>query len=145
MVTTTQDKFPKLHTVMAQSESLSRASRRLLTIPSLPRLNHLVVVLPLLRTSEKATQQELVSNGCSLHFFKRLMYDLGYTPVTVSNGARSSAYTSYLKPIISRPNLDILLNTRALKLIHSGMSGRTPEFRVVQVAQSPSSASPPFS
>lgn len=67
----------------------------------------------------------------------RLTSWIGYVPVTIANNTRSSSYTAYIKPIVStRTNLDVLINTRAQKLIQSGTVDSIPEFKVVEVAQS---------
>ncbi|CAL1711877.1 unnamed protein product [Somion occarium] len=62
----------------------------------------------------------------------------GYMQSTVGGGERSSAATAYLPPLVqSRTNLDILLNTRATKLVKSGSSKLGPIFQTVEIASSP--------
>lgn len=57
---------------------------------------------------------------------------------SIGGGERSSAATAYLEPVENRTNLDILINTRATKLIQSGQNGSTPILRKVEIAQSSS-------
>lgn len=54
---------------------------------------------------------------------------------TVGNSVRSSGATAYLTPSLSRPNLDLLVQTQAIKLVQSS---KTSAFTGVQVAQSAS-------
>ncbi|KDR76848.1 hypothetical protein GALMADRAFT_67180 [Galerina marginata CBS 339.88] len=55
---------------------------------------------------------------------------------TIGNSARSSGATAYLTPNVKRPNLDILVNTFATKLISTGQaSSGKPSFRTVQFTQ----------
>ncbi|KIJ36602.1 GMC oxidoreductase, partial [Sphaerobolus stellatus SS14] len=53
-----------------------------------------------------------------------------------SNGRRSSSSTAYLQPILSRPNLDVLMQTQVTQLKQSGVSARKPVFNIVEFAQS---------
>ena len=48
---------------------------------------------------------------------------------------RSSSAVSYIHPVVSRPNLDILVNTTVTKLIQTGVHHGAPVFRGVQFAQ----------
>ncbi|KAG6864777.1 hypothetical protein C0991_007191, partial [Blastosporella zonata] len=62
---------------------------------------------------------------------------VGTLQSTIGDGARSSAATAFLMPILTqRPNLDVLLNTHATKLVPTGQKGSTPVFRKVQFSQS---------
>ncbi|KAI0295097.1 hypothetical protein B0F90DRAFT_1811527 [Multifurca ochricompacta] len=63
---------------------------------------------------------------------------IGWTLYSIGNGQRSSASGSYLTPVLSRPNLDILLNTQVTKVIQTGTRDGHPIFRGVQFAQSAS-------
>jgi choline dehydrogenase-like flavoprotein len=58
----------------------------------------------------------------------------GWLQATIVNGARASASTSYLYPVIGRSNLDVVLNTRAEKIARTGESGNLPVFRTVNLA-----------
>ncbi|KAI0087637.1 aryl-alcohol oxidase-like protein [Irpex rosettiformis] len=60
---------------------------------------------------------------------------IGWTQVTIADGERQSAALSYLDPILSRKNLDILVNTQATKVLQTGVSGGKPVFRGVQFSQ----------
>lgn len=50
---------------------------------------------------------------------------------------RSNAANSFVEPVVSqRTNLDVLINTRATKIIQTGTESGLPAFRGVQFAQS---------
>ncbi|KAG6806419.1 hypothetical protein H0H93_003059, partial [Arthromyces matolae] len=62
---------------------------------------------------------------------------IGYLQMTVDKGKRSSSATSYLSPqFLARPNLDVVINSRALRIFRTEISNDLPVFRSVQVAQS---------
>ncbi|KAI9435484.1 aryl-alcohol-oxidase from pleurotus Eryingii [Lactarius indigo] len=63
---------------------------------------------------------------------------IGWTQFSIGSGQRSSASVSYLKPALSRSNLDILISTQVTKVIQTGTQGGLPIFRGVQFAQSAS-------
>lgn len=64
------------------------------------------------------------------------MTPLAYMQSSVGGGERSSAATAYLPTDVrSRNNLDILLNTRALRLVKTDNSTAGPVFKSVQIAQ----------
>ncbi|KAL0064314.1 hypothetical protein AAF712_008760 [Marasmius tenuissimus] len=63
------------------------------------------------------------------------MTGFGYVQSTVGHGERSSAATAYLVPVLNRTNLDVLINTRVLK-ISSSKGGRVPTIDTLEVAQS---------
>ncbi|KAI9451433.1 aryl-alcohol-oxidase from pleurotus Eryingii [Lactarius psammicola] len=63
---------------------------------------------------------------------------IGWAQLAIGGGQRSSASTSYLTPVLSRSNLDILINTQVTKVIQTGTRGGLPIFRGVQFAQSAS-------
>ncbi|KAF9012815.1 aryl-alcohol-oxidase from pleurotus Eryingii [Hymenopellis radicata] len=44
---------------------------------------------------------------------------IGYVQNSIGNGTRSSAATSYLQPAIDRPNLDVVISTRATRVFGS--------------------------
>lgn len=55
---------------------------------------------------------------------------------SIGGGERSSAATAYLPTDVrSRTNLDILLNTRAVRLVQTDNSTTGPVFKAVQIAQ----------
>jgi choline dehydrogenase-like flavoprotein len=59
-----------------------------------------------------------------------------YLPaVQIANGTRQSASLSYLDPILTRPNLDIVVNTHVVKLVQTGTCAGKPEFLGVQLSQ----------
>lgn len=51
---------------------------------------------------------------------------------TVGNSVRSSGATAYLTPSLDRPNLDLLVQTQAIKLVQANKSSA---FTGVQVAK----------
>ncbi|TBU39603.1 FAD/NAD(P)-binding domain-containing protein [Dichomitus squalens] len=64
---------------------------------------------------------------------------IGWMQGTYGNGMRSSASTAYIEPVLSRPNLDVLVETTVTKLIQTGEASGTPLFRGVQFASSATS------
>ncbi|TBU54878.1 aryl-alcohol-oxidase from pleurotus Eryingii [Dichomitus squalens] len=69
---------------------------------------------------------------------------IGWAQATYGNGIRATASSSYIRPVISRPNLDVLINTITTKILRSRHSDEAgvPVFSGVEVAQS--STSPTF-
>ncbi|OJT05516.1 Pyranose dehydrogenase 3, partial [Trametes pubescens] len=67
---------------------------------------------------------------------------IGWMQGTFGGGARVSASTAYLQPVLSRSNLDVLVDTTVTKLIQTGAEDGEPVFRGVQFAQS--SSAPKF-
>ncbi|KAH9017376.1 aryl-alcohol-oxidase from pleurotus Eryingii [Lactarius pseudohatsudake] len=63
---------------------------------------------------------------------------IGWTQCSIGGGQRSSASVSYLTPVLSRSNLDILINTQVTKVVQTGTQGGLPIFRAVEIAQSAS-------
>ncbi|KAI0321297.1 alcohol oxidase [Amylostereum chailletii] len=61
---------------------------------------------------------------------------VGYSQSSVRGGQRQSAAAAYLYPAFNRSNLDILVNTRAVRLNQTGVEDGVPAFRAVQLAQS---------
>ncbi|TFK37746.1 alcohol oxidase [Crucibulum laeve] len=65
---------------------------------------------------------------------------VGWLQSTMGGGSRSSSSTAYLRPALSsRKNLDVLIQTRATKLIKTGSSNGVPQFRSLEVGQTTSS------
>ncbi|KAH9022200.1 aryl-alcohol-oxidase from pleurotus Eryingii [Lactarius pseudohatsudake] len=62
----------------------------------------------------------------------------GWTQFSIGDGQRSSASVSYLTPVLCRPNLDVLVNTLATKVVQTGTHRGLPIFRGVEIAQSAS-------
>ncbi|KAK7689613.1 hypothetical protein QCA50_007406 [Cerrena zonata] len=58
---------------------------------------------------------------------------VGFMQSTVGGGERSDANTAYLQPVISRSNLDVLINTQVTKLVQSGTSKLGPIFNIVEL------------
>ncbi|TFK32044.1 aryl-alcohol oxidase-like protein [Crucibulum laeve] len=62
---------------------------------------------------------------------------VGFMQSTVGNGARSHSANAYLEPVLTRPNLDLLIDTHVTKLIQTSAKGETPiKFGTVEVAAS---------
>ncbi|TBU21897.1 GMC oxidoreductase-domain-containing protein, partial [Dichomitus squalens] len=68
---------------------------------------------------------------------------IGWMQGTYGNGMRSSASTAYIEPVLSRPNLDVLVETTVTKPIQTGEASGTPIFRGVQFAMFHASFSAP--
>ncbi|TFK37744.1 aryl-alcohol-oxidase from pleurotus Eryingii, partial [Crucibulum laeve] len=65
---------------------------------------------------------------------------VGWLQSTMGGGSRSSSSTAYLRPALtSRKNIDVLIQTRATKLIKTGTSKGVPQFRRLEVGQTTSS------
>ncbi|KAF9254618.1 alcohol oxidase [Marasmius fiardii PR-910] len=65
------------------------------------------------------------------------MIGFGFVQNSIGNGARSSAATAYLVPALGRPNLDVVINTRATKVFASKtVHGGEPTIDTVEVASS---------
>ncbi|KAH9020672.1 aryl-alcohol-oxidase from pleurotus Eryingii [Lactarius hengduanensis] len=62
----------------------------------------------------------------------------GWTQFSIGDGQRSSSTASYLTPVLCRPNLDVLVNTLATKVVQTGTQDGLPIFRGVEIAQSAS-------
>lgn len=74
-----------------------------------------------------------------MQFVRQLIVRLaGWSPVAERDGARSSGWTGYIKPILSRSNFDVLINHQVTKLIQTGKDKGVPAFRGVQFAQNSS-------
>ncbi|PFH47149.1 GMC oxidoreductase [Amanita thiersii Skay4041] len=71
---------------------------------------------------------EDLNSGNSLGF--------SYVQSSIGKGERSSSATAFLEPVLSRPNLDVLITTHATRLITSLSSkSKLPAFRTVELAQ----------
>ncbi|KAI0333805.1 alcohol oxidase [Cubamyces sp. BRFM 1775] len=64
---------------------------------------------------------------------------LAWLQGATGNGIRNDAATAYLNPALSRPNLDVLVETQVTRLIQTGVSEDKPTFLGVEFAQSSSS------
>ncbi|KAI0768341.1 aryl-alcohol-oxidase from pleurotus Eryingii [Trametes elegans] len=61
---------------------------------------------------------------------------IGWMQAAYGGGARVSASTAYIQPVLNRSNLDVLIDTTVTKLIQTGIESKQPAFRGVQFAQS---------
>jgi choline dehydrogenase-like flavoprotein len=59
---------------------------------------------------------------------------LGWSPSTIDNGARASSWTHYLRPVVNRTNLDIVMNTHVTRVLQTGWQDGVPEFRGIEYA-----------
>ncbi|KAK1232185.1 hypothetical protein PQX77_004697 [Marasmius sp. AFHP31] len=67
------------------------------------------------------------------------MIGFGFVQNSIGNGERSSAATAYLAPALKRPNLDVVINSRATKVFASQPSlDGEPVINAVQIAPSES-------
>lgn len=68
---------------------------------------------------------------------------IGWAQTTTGGGERSSSSTAYLRPILDRPNLDVVINAQVTRLINIGGTGNsatasttaTPDMRSVEFAK----------
>lgn len=66
----------------------------------------------------------------------------GWTQSTIGHSKRSSSATAYLEPqFLLRDNLDVLIESQATKLIHSGFIHGLPAFTAVEFARNRTSES----
>ncbi|KAI0357960.1 alcohol oxidase [Trametes cingulata] len=61
---------------------------------------------------------------------------IGWLQGTFGGGIRASASATYVRPVLGRPNLDVLVNTTVTQLVQTGTEDGEPAFRGVQFAQS---------
>ena len=61
---------------------------------------------------------------------------LGWVQGSIANGVRSSSSTMYLRPILARKNLHVLINATVTKLFQTGTKNGKPLFRGVNYASS---------
>ncbi|KAL5528041.1 hypothetical protein ACEPAF_7177 [Sanghuangporus sanghuang] len=61
---------------------------------------------------------------------------VGWTQSTIANGVRDSSAVAYIEPVLSRSNLDVLVNTRVTRVIQTGIQSSVPEFRAVEASAS---------
>ena len=62
-------------------------------------------------------------------------HNLGFVQSTIGNGERSSSATAYLDPVLSRSNLDVLIQTQVTKVISHGKTSQgKPKFEQVEFA-----------
>ncbi|KAI0045450.1 GMC oxidoreductase [Auriscalpium vulgare] len=59
---------------------------------------------------------------------------IGWVQSTSGNGVRSSSATAYLHPILDRPNLDLLVDTQATRVLQTGSRHGIPILRGVELA-----------
>lgn len=64
-----------------------------------------------------------------------LQHNQGWSWATIGGGMRSSSATAYLAPVSGRPNLDIVINAQATKLVMTGKVNGLPSFHSVEVAE----------
>ncbi|VDB96679.1 unnamed protein product [Peniophora sp. CBMAI 1063] len=62
----------------------------------------------------------------------------GWSIVAQRDGARSSGWTSYIKPYLNRTNFDVLIGHQVTKVVQTGKEKNTPVFRGIQFAQNSS-------
>jgi choline dehydrogenase-like flavoprotein len=91
------------------------------------------------RISMMATPRASVRLPCKLEPPMADVSHPGFIQSTVGGGVRSSSATAYLSPVLSRSNLDVIIQTRAIKLLStkSNSSKLGPKFTTVVLAQSP--------
>ncbi|KAF7332868.1 Pyranose dehydrogenase [Mycena venus] len=107
------------------------------SLPGFPRGSDTVVIKAASESSEFPFNIDMNSGN---------PLGIGWTQSTIKNGSRSSSATSYLAPqFMGRPNLHIMLNTMATRVVQSGSKNGEPEFQTVEfAARSGGSNSPRF-
>lgn len=76
----------------------------------------------------------MLLEAVQMFFFLLSACRIGYTQSTIGGGERSSSATAYLDPLLSRPNLDVLIQHQATKIIANGTSGGKIRFSGVEFA-----------
>lgn len=66
-------------------------------------------------------------------------YTIGWGQYAIRNGSRQDAANTYLEPASNWDNLDVLINTQAIKVLHTGEEDGVPVINGVQFAQNSSS------
>nr|VWO96845.1 Alcohol oxidase [Ganoderma boninense] len=61
------------------------------------------------------------------------MIGFSWTPFAIQDGARSNAARDYIQPVLSRSNLDVLVDTQVVKVLQTDMDGSTPIVTGVQL------------
>lgn len=118
----------------------SKLAHQDLFFPSMTSLYKLAsnsaVVLNTTLISTLAISPVLVSlfHDSSLQVYLNLRRYSGFMQSTVGDGERSDANTAYLQPVISRSNLDVLINTRVTRLVQSGASKNGLIFNIVELS-----------
>lgn len=74
---------------------------------------------------------------CPYGLSQELKIHLGFMQSSIGGGQRSHSAVAYLEPVLNRTNLDVLINTQFTRLIQSGGVGKTPEFKIAEIAQGP--------
>ncbi|KAH9003686.1 GMC oxidoreductase-domain-containing protein [Lactarius hatsudake] len=60
---------------------------------------------------------------------------IGLNQFAIGEGRRTSAATAYLRPALSRPNLDVLISTQVTKVLQTDTRNGVPVFQGVQFGQ----------
>lgn len=81
-----------------------------------------------------ATQELSAEFPFNLDITSGNVLGISWTQSAIGNGERSSSATSYLASAIDRPNVDVLVNAQATKLVRTGTENGKPAFRGVQFA-----------
>ncbi|KAF9531023.1 hypothetical protein CPB83DRAFT_850043 [Crepidotus variabilis] len=95
-----------------------------ISLPSNPVALDDLVISATRELSDKFPYNPDTSGGTNL-------LGIGWVQQSIANGTRSSSSTTYLRSANARPNLFILIETQALKLLPTGYSGVKPAFRGV--------------
>ncbi|EEB91515.1 hypothetical protein MPER_10111, partial [Moniliophthora perniciosa FA553] len=90
--------------------------------------------LPILSTIEDVVKDSDGQYAFNLDYNSGNTLGFGWSQHTAGGGIHNSAATAYLQPAIPRPNLDVLIHTRATKLYPSHSSGKgAPHIRTVEI------------
>ncbi|PBK94035.1 alcohol oxidase [Armillaria gallica] len=84
----------------------------------------------------EATMDLAVEFPFNLDYNSGHQLGIGWTPLTVGNGTRSSSQTSYLGPkYIRRPNLHVLTDARVTRILDTKRVSQSPSFDAVEFTQ----------
>lgn len=64
---------------------------------------------------------------------------ISWVQSTIYEGARSSSASAFIAPALQRPNLEVVVNTLATKLIPTKRTNGTPDIRTVELLNSKTS------
>ena len=70
-----------------------------------------------------------------MRFSPPLNIVLAFMQSNIQNGTHVNAATAFLEPVLSRPNLDVLIQNQATRVISNGTTNGKIQFNQVELAQ----------
>lgn len=98
-----------------------------------------IVVLSIIECSQLDFTRLVADHGTYSRTSCFSDYSLISYHAQISDGARSSSARDYIAPVLSRSNLDVVVNTQVTKIVQTGTLNGLPVFSGVEFAQSASS------